>query len=206
MSHRLLLLLSSDPTASGRVAEAVRFAAGLAVGRVVEVALYLHGPAVKALEPDCLGLVDADTLRDCWPLLADCGCIVAVESGRLSAHAIRAPAVAVEECSAARLRELLGRADTTVHFDAALGGIITGCLSDAPAASPGSSPATPVAHRLGLQLANSAEERTVPYDLSVPHLDYLELLAALFRMRQTTVTRLPSVPEVGEVGCEQNRD
>jgi hypothetical protein len=73
MTPRALFLVTSDPRASGRPAEAVRIAAGVAAWKKVEVTLYLHSAAVLALGEFADDLIDGDNFRQYLPVLADSG-------------------------------------------------------------------------------------------------------------------------------------
>ena len=81
MNRRALFLVTSDPRQTGRVAEAVRIAAGVGAWPQVEVTLYLHGDAALALGEDAEELIDGDNFTRYLPMLAEAGRIILVQQG-----------------------------------------------------------------------------------------------------------------------------
>ncbi len=69
--RRLLVIVTSDPRTSGRLAEAVRFAAGVSAWQKVDVTLYVGGDAVRGLLAGENQFVDEDNIVDFLPLLAE---------------------------------------------------------------------------------------------------------------------------------------
>ena len=81
MKRRALFIVTSDPRQTGRVAEAVRIAAGVGAWPQVEVTLYLHGDAVLALGEDAEDLIDGDNFIRYLPMLAEGGRAILVQQG-----------------------------------------------------------------------------------------------------------------------------
>ena len=81
MNRRALFIVTSDPRQTGRVAEAVRIAAGVGAWPQVEVTLYLHGDAALALGEDAEDLIDGDNFTRYLPMLAETGRPILVQQG-----------------------------------------------------------------------------------------------------------------------------
>ena len=73
MKPRLLFIIDSDPVASGRAAEAVRIAAGIAVWNQVAVSLYFRGAAAQALGEDAEELAEGDQIVRSLSALREAG-------------------------------------------------------------------------------------------------------------------------------------
>jgi hypothetical protein len=73
MNPRALFLVTSDPRTSGRPAEAVRIAAGVAAWEKVEVNIYFYSAAVLALGEFPDELIDGDIYGQYLPVLAHSG-------------------------------------------------------------------------------------------------------------------------------------
>jgi hypothetical protein len=80
-STRLLVIVTSDPRTSGRLAEAIRIAAGVGVWKQARIDVYLHGPAVLALSETPDDLIDSDSFTRYLPILAESGRPIYVERG-----------------------------------------------------------------------------------------------------------------------------
>ena len=81
MNRSALFIVTSDPRQTGRVAEAVRIAAGVGAWPQVEVTLYLHGDAALALGDDAEDLIDGDNFTRYLPMLAEGGRAILVQRG-----------------------------------------------------------------------------------------------------------------------------
>ncbi len=92
MNRRALFIVTSDPRQTGRVAEAVRIAAGVGAWPQVEVTLYLHGHATLALGEDAEDLIDGDNFTRYLPMLAEAGRPFLVQRGvGVTLHSADAP-------------------------------------------------------------------------------------------------------------------
>jgi sulfur relay (sulfurtransferase) DsrF/TusC family protein len=116
MKRRLILIVSSDPRRSGRVAEAVRIAAGVGVWQKVEATLYLRDEAVRALGESSENLVDEDDFPRYWPILAKAGPPVFVQQNAPALRQLDTPALAFTEISDQQLAELAAKQDCVLRF------------------------------------------------------------------------------------------
>ena len=73
MKPKALFLITSDPRHSPRPAEAIRIAAGVAAWRQVEITLYLHEAAARALVESADRLGEEENFAHYLPLLARSG-------------------------------------------------------------------------------------------------------------------------------------
>lgn len=181
MARRLLLILSADPSLTGRPAEAVRLAAGLAACGQLQVRVYLHGPAVKALAPQASDAVDMDLLIQCWPLVASLEAPVLVEAGALQRYGVVETSVPRLEISRSALASWVGLCDTTIHFDAAVAAPGFPWEELTPRDPNLSPPLAAINKPLLLFPAEPVPGTPVVFDLSGPPLDYPRLLRELFR-------------------------
>jgi len=92
MKKRILFIISSDPRASPRAAEAVRIAAGIGAWDKVEPAVYLRGPAMLLLGEDAEEYPDGENYRLYLPVLAERGWPIYVQRGPASTKPGEAPA------------------------------------------------------------------------------------------------------------------
>ena len=74
-------VIDSDPRLTGRAAEAVRIAAGVAVWKNVQVTVYLRDAAVLILGENTDELVDSDNFTRYLPLLSESGRPLFVQQG-----------------------------------------------------------------------------------------------------------------------------
>ena len=61
--RKVLIIVTADPRRSGRVAEAIRIAAGLRAWNALDVSLYFDGEAIRALAGFPEELEDGETIR-----------------------------------------------------------------------------------------------------------------------------------------------
>jgi hypothetical protein len=76
-----LFIVTSDPRASHRAAEAIRIAAGVAAWKRVKVRVYLRAAAVLALSESTGGLADEDNYRQYLPVLGEVSEPIYVQEG-----------------------------------------------------------------------------------------------------------------------------
>jgi hypothetical protein len=69
----VLFVIDTDPRSSGRAAEAVRIAAGLAVWKRIDITVYLRDAAILILGEETDELVDQDNFTRFLPVLAESG-------------------------------------------------------------------------------------------------------------------------------------
>jgi hypothetical protein len=115
MTPQVLFVLSSDPRASHRPAEALRIAAGAGVWQTADIKIYLHGPAVALLgeTPD---LVDGDEIERHLAMLAEAGQAIYVEAKSLNGGKPFDAKCRLEEVSPTRLAELAAQSNYLLHF------------------------------------------------------------------------------------------
>lgn len=109
MNRSALFIVTSDPRQTGRVAEAVRIAAGVGAWPQVEATLYLHGDAALALGEDAEDLIDGDNFIRYLPMLAEGGRSILVQQG---------VAVTLNSGDAAPLVEFIDRAQLAARVAA----------------------------------------------------------------------------------------
>lgn len=172
--RQLLLLFSSDPDASGRLAEGVRLAAGLNASQQMQVTLYLHGEAIKALAPDTFEVMDAEVLLQNWPLAAPAHHPILIQHGRLQPFQIQEPAAPCREAQLEEIVQIAEACDGVVHWDAGLGPAI---FAGEPWPQIGSQSS---GHPLVLRDSKSPDGLPACFDLAQNSLDYPSLLTALF--------------------------
>ncbi|HAV62629.1 MAG TPA: hypothetical protein DCY13_09715 [Verrucomicrobiales bacterium] len=68
---RVLIVVSANPRTSGRLAEAIRIAAGVSAWQKVAVTLYVGGDALQGLLPGDGLFVDEDNIVDFLPTLCE---------------------------------------------------------------------------------------------------------------------------------------
>jgi len=112
-----LFVITGDPRLSGRVAEAIRIAAGIGTWKRVDVIVYLRGPAVLALSEWVDELVDEDNFTHYLPLLRDFGRPVYVQAGAGELTDLGEPTLPYEEMDDAGLARLALNADYLMRFD-----------------------------------------------------------------------------------------
>jgi hypothetical protein len=117
--RNLLILIGADPRTSSRPAEAVRIGAGLGAWQKVRVSVYFHGPAVACLTEFPETLEEGRLIEQYLPMiLSHDGDLFAEADHPMLAN--RPSDLVVMEFSAEALREVLGRADHSMNFDAEL--------------------------------------------------------------------------------------
>jgi hypothetical protein len=81
MKSSALFVIDSDPRISGRPAEAVRIAAGVAPWKRVDVSVYLRDAAVLMLGEETADLRDSDHFTRYLPILVELGRPIYVRRG-----------------------------------------------------------------------------------------------------------------------------
>ncbi|HEY3862255.1 MAG TPA: hypothetical protein VGO59_10235 [Verrucomicrobiae bacterium] len=109
----VLFIIQSDPRMSGRPAEAIRIASGLAAWEKVDVAVYLRGAAVLILGEDAEELVDGDNYTRYLPALRESGRALSVQQ---NAPGLNQAQTSVKEISDGQLAELASARDCVLRF------------------------------------------------------------------------------------------
>lgn len=81
MNPTMLFIITGDPRASGRPAEAIRIAAGVGAWKKVDVSVYLRDAAVLALSEFADELVDEDNFTRYFPIVGEFGRPILVQQG-----------------------------------------------------------------------------------------------------------------------------
>ncbi len=112
----MVIIVSSDPRASARPAEAIRIAAGVGAWKRVDVSLYLRGAAVLALSEFPDELVDADNYLQYLPILGEFGRPVFVQMGSPFFADLGQPALAFQELTDRELAGLTAKSQCVARF------------------------------------------------------------------------------------------
>ena len=116
MKPRVLIIVSADPRASHRPAEAVRIAAGVGVWQKADMALYLRGEAVLALGDPEEGLIDEENFNQCWPMLVEAGQRIYVQENAPALKKIVSARAPFMEISDDQLAALAAAQACVLHF------------------------------------------------------------------------------------------
>ena len=116
MVPRLLVIIASDPRSSLRPAEALRIAAGVSAWKAVEVAVYLRGPAVLALDPFHFDLLDEGKFSDCLPLITQQAGVLYAEAGSDFLPELKEPLVHFDTIDDSGLARLAAGCRATLRF------------------------------------------------------------------------------------------
>ena len=110
------MVITDDPRASHRPAEAIRIAAGVGAWEQVEITLYLHGPAILALSQFTEELVHEEAYTQYLPMVARFGRPIFVQREALLLPELGETPWAYEEISENQLAALTARTNCVVHF------------------------------------------------------------------------------------------
>lgn len=114
MKRTVLILTSADPRTSGRLAEAVRVAAGLSVHERLAVTLCLCGEAVRILGNEDGELFDVDDVEEYLAVLKGAGArLLVLRNQPASASESK---VRGENVSAAQLDNLIKASERVLRF------------------------------------------------------------------------------------------
>ncbi|MCL5096504.1 MAG: hypothetical protein M1608_03015 [Candidatus Omnitrophica bacterium] len=116
MKPTALFIITGDPRASPRPAEAVRIAAGIGAWQRIDVTIYLRARAVLVLSEFPEELVDADNFDRYLPIVKEWGRQVYVQRGAPELAEIGLAAVAYREISDSELARLTARQDYIMRF------------------------------------------------------------------------------------------
>jgi hypothetical protein len=81
MKPTALFIITGDPRASAKPAEAIRIAAGVGTWKKADITVYLRGPAVLALSEYVDELVDEDNFSRYFPIVGEFGRPIYVQTG-----------------------------------------------------------------------------------------------------------------------------
>jgi len=116
MKPSALVIVTGDPRASAKPAEAVRIAAGVGTWKKADIHLYLRGPAVLALSEFVDELVDEDNFSRYLPIVAEFGRPVYVQKGAPLLAELGESLLQFEEIDDAQLARLAADCRYLLHF------------------------------------------------------------------------------------------
>jgi len=116
MKPAVLFIVTGDPRASAKPAEAIRIAAGVGTWKKTEIFVYLRGPAVLALSEFVDEFVDEDNYSRYFPIVREFGHPVYVEQGAPLLGDIGTSPLEFEEIDDARLAQLAAECRYVLYF------------------------------------------------------------------------------------------
>jgi hypothetical protein len=116
MKSSALFVIDADPRTSGRPAEAVRIAAGVAVWKRIDVTMYLRAAAVLILGEDLDELVDQDSFARHLPILGESGRSIYVQEGAPYLARLGQCALPFQEISDSALAQLAAERSQVIRF------------------------------------------------------------------------------------------
>lgn len=112
----ILFIIDADPRKSGRVAEAVRIAAGVGAWKKVLPSVYLRGESVLALAEDADGLIDQEIYDQFLPSIPANGGAIYVQAGNPHLSRISPVQLHYQSITAAELSEVCARHQYVTRF------------------------------------------------------------------------------------------
>ena len=116
MKLSVLILISGDPRASARPAEAVRIAAGLSTHGRLEVTVCLQGAAVRMLEEDTMHLMDGEHFSRYLPMLGESGRKILVVAAGDAPATFPHATISTRSISVVELAGMIASSDRVVRF------------------------------------------------------------------------------------------
>jgi hypothetical protein len=111
-----LFIITSDPRASHRPAEAIRIAAGVGVWKKINVRVYLREAAVLALSEWTDELADGDNYTQYLPILGELGAPIYVQGDAAMPWKNGQPTLPTERISEAQLAKLAAESMCVLRF------------------------------------------------------------------------------------------
>jgi hypothetical protein len=111
-----LFIIDTDPRTSGRPAEAVRIAAGVAVWKKIQVTLYLRAAAVLVLGENADDLVDGENYTRYLPILGESGRPIYVQKGAPALSELGQSALTFQEITDVELARLAAERSNVLRF------------------------------------------------------------------------------------------
>jgi hypothetical protein len=116
MKSGIIFVIDTDPRSSGRPAEAVRIAAGLAVWKRIDVTVYLRDAAILILGEETDELVDQDNFTRFLPVLGESGHPIYVQEGARWLASLGLSALPFQEISDGGLAQLATARSQVIRF------------------------------------------------------------------------------------------
>jgi hypothetical protein len=111
-----LFIIDTDPRASGRPAEAVRIAAGIAVWKKIDVALYLRAAAILILAEYTGDLVDEENYTRYLPILGELPGPIYVQKGASTLSQLGQSVLPFQKISDAELAQMAAKHSCVLRF------------------------------------------------------------------------------------------
>ncbi len=116
MNPRVLFIVTGDPRASHRPAEAIRVAAGVGTWKKVDITVYLRGPAVLALSEWVDEFIDEDNYTRYFPIVAEWPRPIYVQKGAGELADLGEASLKYQEIDDARLAALAAESSYVVRL------------------------------------------------------------------------------------------
>lgn len=116
MPAHLVMIVESDPRTSGRPAEGIRLAAGVAVWKKAQFTLILRGPAVHAITEWADDLVDEDHYTRYLPILMESGGSIRLDATSPDLKDLNETSIPRHLIEPLEAAQLLAKADHVFRF------------------------------------------------------------------------------------------
>lgn len=116
MKPSALFIVTGDPRASAKPAEAIRIAAGVGTWKKADIRVYLRGPAVLALSEFVDEFVDEDNFSRYFPIVGEFGHPIYVQRGAPLLNEIGDSPLKFEEIDDAHLARLAAESKYVLRF------------------------------------------------------------------------------------------
>ena len=116
MNPSALVIITGDPRASAKPAEAIRIAAGVGTWKKADIRVYLRGPAVLALSEYVDEFVDEDNFSRYFPIVGEFGRPVYVQKNAPLLGKIGESPLRFQEIDDAQLAKLAADSNYVLHF------------------------------------------------------------------------------------------
>ncbi len=116
MKPTALVIITGDPRASARPAEAIRIAAGVGAWKKADILVYLRGPAVLALSEYADEFIDEDNYTRYFPIVREFGRPIYVEKAAPLLADIGDSQFKYEEITDAQLAKLSAGCNYVLRF------------------------------------------------------------------------------------------
>jgi hypothetical protein len=116
MKPSALFIVTGDPRASAKPAEAIRIAAGVGTWKKADIYVYLRGPAVLALSEYVDEFIDEDNFSRYLPIIGEFGRPIYVQRGAELLGELGEAPLDFEEIDDARLAQLAADCNYVLRF------------------------------------------------------------------------------------------
>ncbi len=116
MKPSALFIVTGDPRATAKPAEAIRIAAGVGTWKKADIRVYLRGAAVLALSEYVDEFIDEDNFSRYFPIIGEFGRAIFVQRGAPLLGEIGESPLKFEEIDDAQLARLAAESDYVLRF------------------------------------------------------------------------------------------